>query len=597
MNLAGERGASAPVARPVRVLPEDLANQIAAGEVVERPASVVKELCENAVDAGATRITIEVESGGMGVCRVIDDGAGMSDEDARLAVLRHATSKIATAEDLVRIGTLGFRGEALPSIASVSRFSLRTRRRGAEVGAVVRIDGGGAPLVEPAGGPHGTTVEVRDLFFNVPARRKFLRAAATEAAHVTEVVQALALSEPRLSVTLTRDGRTVKEWPRADGREARARDVLKGEPLVACRGSRGPLSVEAFLAPPERSRAGSGSLWMLVNGRPVRDRAVARAVAHAYGGVMPPGRYPIGVVYLDLPLELVDVNVHPQKAEVRFEDARAVFDAVVRILGTQLATALGPRLAPRAPGADAIRAPALPSWLGQASAAPAEWRGSGAVQVTPAQGEAAREPTSFPVREVASDGASLFAGATFIAQVRRLFLLCETSEGLLFLDQHAAAERVTFDRLRRDYASRRVASQRLLVPEVVRVTPAEVALVDEAGDAIAASGLEVRPAGPDAVAVHAVPQLLVRARPEALARDVLAELGRAGGRAWSGAVDLALATMACHGSVRAGDELSADEARALLLALSEVDFAGHCPHGRSVVHRLGWAELYARVGR
>ena len=204
---AAATGRATPAVRPVRVLPEDLANQIAAGEVVERPASVIKELCENAVDAGATRVVVEVDGGGVTLARVIDDGAGMSDDDARLAVLRHATSKIASAEDLVHIGTLGFRGEALPSIASVSRFSLRTRRRGAEVGAMVRIDGGSAPLLEPAGGPVGTTVEVRDLFYNVPARRKFLRAAATESAHVAEVVQALALAEPGLAVSLTRDGR------------------------------------------------------------------------------------------------------------------------------------------------------------------------------------------------------------------------------------------------------------------------------------------------------------------------------------------------------------------------------------------------------
>jgi DNA mismatch repair protein MutL len=600
--------AGGAAARPVRVLPEDLANQIAAGEVVERPSSVVKELCENAVDAGATRVAVEVDGGGVDLCRVIDDGAGMTDADARLAVLRHATSKIASVDDLARIGTLGFRGEALPSIASVSRFSLRTRRRGADAGAMVRIDGGSPPLLEPAGGPAGTTVEVRDLFYNVPARRKFLRAAATESAHVAEVVQALALAEPGLAVTLVRDGRAARDWPRAGGREARVRDVLKGEPLVACRGARGPLAVEAFLAPPERSRAGSGSLWMLVNGRPVRDRAVARAVAHAYGSVMPPGRYPIGVVFLDLPLELVDVNVHPQKAEVRFADGRAVFDAIVRILGTQLAAGLGPRLArgegarpgdggeaaatpPSIQGAHAIRDARGPSWLGTGADAPAEWSGSG--RAAPPVTDAA----PLVAREAAGEPRSLFSGATFIAQVRRPFLLCETPEGLVFLDQHAAAERVTFDRLRRAYAARAVASQWLLVPEIVRVGPADVALVEEAGEVIAQTGLEVRAAGPDAVAVHAVPQLLARARPEALARDLLAELGRAGGRAWSGAIDLALATMACHGSVRAGDEVSADEARALLAALAEVDFAGHCPHGRSVVHRLGWPELYAKVGR
>lgn len=633
--------------RPVRVLPEDLANQIAAGEVVERPASVVKELCENAVDAGATRVTIEVTGGGVELVRVVDDGAGMSDEDAALAVLRHATSKIAHKDDLGRIGSLGFRGEALPSIASVSRFSLRTRRRQDVVGTLVRIEGGSAPVREPAGGPVGTTLEVRDLFFNVPARRKFLRAAATESAHITEVVQALALAQPTLAVTLSRDGKTTKEWARATDRETRVRDVLHGEKLAACSGVRGPLGVEAYLAPPERSRTGTASLWMFVNGRPVRDRSVARAVAHAYGSVLPPGRYPIGVVYLDLPLDLVDVNVHPQKSEVRFEDARAVFDAVVRILGTTLASALGPRAQVPGRSSGAIHETPAPSWLGKGPVEAATWSGTGAIAaptahsahsaqpahashsaeprpgVTAAERSGvmtdplfAREATDARLRSAASiatpsqealasaanppaahPGGSLFEGAVFLAQVQRIFLICETREGIVFLDQHAAAERVTFHRLRESYLAARVASQRLLVPEVVRVAPAEVALVESASEAIAASGMEIRAVGHDAVAVHAVPQILHRAKPDALVRDLLSELSRAGGRGFAGAVDLALATMACHGSVRAGDEVSAAEAQALLASLAEVDFAGHCPHGRPVVHRLTFQELLAKVGR
>jgi DNA mismatch repair protein MutL len=611
------------VDRPIRVLPEDLANQIAAGEVVERPSSVVKELCENAVDAGATRIAVEVLGGGIELVRVIDDGVGMGEGDAQLAVLRHATSKIAHKDDLGRIGTLGFRGEALPSIASVSRLTLRTRRSGDKVGSMVRIDGGAAPVREPVGGPVGTSVEVRDLFYNVPARRKFLRAAATESAHVTEVVQSLALAEPELAVMLVRDGRTTKDWARAKSREDRVRDVLGGETLAACRGVRGPLSVEAFLAPPERARTGTASLWMFVNGRPVRDRSVARAVAHAYGSVMPPGRYPIGVVYLDLPLELVDVNVHPQKSEVRFEDGRAVFDAIVRILGTTLASALGPRTAAGAPSSGTIHEAPAASWLGKRDGVASTWSGSGAMPApeplfarerpgdaasandAAGAGESWRGDAGAPLRDATSIAApfagattsSLFEGATFLAQVKRLFLVCETREGIVFLDQHAAAERVTFHRLREAYLAAHVASQRLLVPEVVRVTPAEVALVETAADAIAASGMEIRPAGADAVAVHAVPQLLLRARPEALVRDLLTELSRAGGRGFAGAVDLALATMACHGSIRAGDEISPQEARALLLALTEVDFAGHCPHGRPIVHRLSFQELLAKVGR
>ena len=326
---------------PVRVLPDDLANQIAAGEVVERPSSVVKELVENALDAGAKRIRVEVERGGVGLVRVVDDGHGMAEEDATLAVRRHATSKIARLEDLHAIASFGFRGEALPSIASVSRFTLRTREKAAEAGVEVRVDGGGPASVGPCGAPIGTSIEVAELFFNVPARRKFLRAIATESAHVTEVVEAAALGQPHVAVTLSRDGRVVKEWLRAATREERARAVLAEPQLATCIGERGPLRVEAYLSRPERARSGAAWLALFVNGRPVRDRNLARSVALAYGSVLEPGRYPLGVAYLDLPPELVDVNVHPQKAEVRFADGRAVGDALYKIAAECISSAFG----------------------------------------------------------------------------------------------------------------------------------------------------------------------------------------------------------------------------------------------------------------
>ena len=314
--------------RRIHVLPDDLANQIAAGEVVERPASVVKELVENSFDAGARRVSIDIETGGVALVRVADDGHGMAREDAELAVLRHATSKIASIDDLQRIESFGFRGEALPSIASVSRFALRTRRHEDTEGTEIRVDGGGPFALAPAGCAAGTTMEVRDLFFNVPARRKFLRATSTESAHVTEVAMAAALAQPAVTVILSRDGRVAREWLRAPSREERARGAIPDEVLAPARGERGPLGVEAFLSRPERARTGATALWIFVNGRHVRDRALARAIAQAYGSVLEPGRYPVGVAYLDLPHDLVDVNVHPQKAEVRFADGRAVADAL-----------------------------------------------------------------------------------------------------------------------------------------------------------------------------------------------------------------------------------------------------------------------------
>ncbi|HVY44453.1 MAG TPA: DNA mismatch repair endonuclease MutL [Minicystis sp.] len=605
----------------VRVLPDDLANQIAAGEVVERPSSVVKELVENALDAGARRVRVDVEQGGLSLVRVNDDGRGMEPEDARLAVLRHATSKIASADDLRRILSFGFRGEALPSIASVSRFVLRTRTRERDEGTEVRVEGGGRAEVLPCGGAAGTTVEVRDLFFNVPARRKFLRALATESAHVTEVAQAAALGEPGVTVVLARDGRVVKEWLRAASREERARLVHADEELAPCRGERGPLGVEAFVSRPERARSGAAWLSIFVNGRPVRDRSLARAVALAYGSVLEGGRYPVGVVYLDLPHELVDVNVHPQKAEVRFADGRAVADALYKVVADDVARAFGLPHAGHTRGRaqQALIAPppepARDAWIW--SAPP----GSAPPGIEPAFGPATDDPSPVDATDAPAFGAEphpgpvpyptagellaasaarsqpAFSSLRFVAQVRNTFLVCEGQDGLYVLDQHAAAERVTFDRLKRGYDAREVASQKLLFPVVVTVAPLEVALVEQAEEAIARLGMEVAPAGPNEVAVRAVPLLLAKTPPERLVRDLLDEIGHGGERAFSGSVDLAIATMACHGSIRAGDAVPPDEARALLAALDEVDFAGHCPHGRPVVMRIGWAELETRVGR
>ena len=662
--------------RRVRVLPEDLANQIAAGEVVERPSSIVKELVENALDAGARKIRVDIEGGGIAVVRVADDGIGMDREDATLALLRHATSKIESLEDLAGVQSFGFRGEALPSIASVSRLALRTRRSEDAEGTEVRVEGGGPPAIAPVGVAVGTVVEVRDLFFNVPARRKFLRAPPTESANVTDVVQAMALGAPHVSIVLSREGRIAREWLRASSREERARQIHAGEELAPCRGERGPLRVEALLSRPERARSGAVGLTLLVNGRVVKDRSLARSVALAYGSVLEPGRYPIGVVHLDLPAHLVDVNVHPQKAEVRFADGRAAADALYRILADALTKAFGlpesrlpgaqhkktkPQDAPPeaawtwSPGdqgaedptkrADPARAPD-PSARGPARAPtgsdpigprPAQAAPAGMIAEMPEieadrpspspprdapdardllvtgllfdaarNGTSGQRPPAIPYPKLADvetpapltvEQRTAFRHLRYLAQLRTTFLLCEGHDGLYILDQHAAAERVTYHRLRAAYGARGVARQKLLFPVIVSVSAGEVALVEEGEEAVLAAGFELRAAGPTHVAVHAVPQLLARASPERLVRDLLAEVSHAGERAFSGAIDLALATMACHGSLRAGERISPDEAAALLVALDDVDFAGHCPHGRPVVHRVSYAELELRVGR
>ena len=590
----------------IRRLDSELVNQIAAGEVVERPASIVKELVENALDAGATRVRVDIEQGGLGLVRVSDDGEGMSREDALLSLERHATSKITAFDDLSRLATFGFRGEALPSIASVSELVLITRRKeDEEATEIVRGD------ARTASRAPGTTVEVRELFTNVPARRKFLKAGPTEAAHVGEAVLHAALARPDVTFVLSRDGKIAREHLRSPTRRDRALAAL-GEPrLVACRGERGPVRIEAHLGPPERARAGAGALHLIVNGRPVRDRPLARAVAQAYGSVLEGGRFPIGVVYIDLPPELVDVNVHPQKAEVRFEDGRALFDAITREIFAGLAKvfaipALGPSSRPWLPPPSS-RNYAMPiggdfqvaepsttrSFVAEDLAALASFTPQPAPRV--ANGEASEaEPSStlFSTR-------GFYEGLRFVAQVRGTFLICEGQDALYVVDQHAADERRNFDKLRRSFETRAVAVQKLLVPEVVELQPSEAAALAEHEDVALRLGVEIRSAGPSAIAVHGVPALLARARPERLVRDLLAELSRGSelARPYSGAVDLVLATMACHGSIRAGDALSAEQAQALVASLDGVDFSGHCPHGRPVLLRIPFSELERRVGR
>jgi DNA mismatch repair protein MutL len=597
----------------IAVMPPDLASQIAAGEVVERPASAVKELVENALDAGATRIAIELDGGGVTRISVSDDGHGMGREDAALAIERHATSKLFAAEDLSSIGTFGFRGEALPSIASVSRFSLRTRIAGDDAGTEVTVEGGRGAEVRPVGIAVGTTVEVKDLFFNVVARRKFLRSASTESGHVADVVEAAALSRPDVTFTFTRDGRRVREWLKSDDRGERVRQVA-GDELAACAGTKGPLGVMAYLSRPEHARTGTAGLRLFVNSRPIRDRALSFSIAQAYGSVLERGRYPRGVVYLELPPQLVDVNVHPQKAEVRFADHRAVTDGVYHLLSAELSRAFSLPSPSRSPwGRPAAKAPPPPFEPPRRGDLPdVGTRPSAVVESTePAEGGAEpvqADATSAPLYRVGEPmeeaPAPLLAGPSvrwgslrFVAQVRQTYLVCEGPDGLYIIDQHAAAERVNFDRLRRQYRSRAVPSQAMLFPAMLQMTPEECEFVEERSAELQGLGVELRVRGVDTVSVHALPRLLGRASPERVVRDLLAELSRGGRRAFSDAIDLALATMACHGSVRAGDKLSESEAAALLAALDSADFAGHCPHGRPVVAVTSWNELERKVGR
>lgn len=602
---------------PISVLPPELASQIAAGEVVERPASIVKELIENALDAGATRIVVGVRSGGLEEIEVDDDGVGMNESDARLSLERHATSKLRQMADLDTLGSYGFRGEALPSIASVSRLRLVTRARESEQGTELACDGPEVTSLRPAGSKVGTRVTVRDLFWNVPARKKFLRSTSTEAGHVTAVVSQAALSFPEVTFQLVRDGRLVRTWPSAASRSERAQDVLDGEVLERIAGERGPLRIEAYLSSPERARRGATGLELFVNRRPVRDRGLFGTIAHAYGPELERGHYPRGVVYLELPGHLVDVNVHPQKLEVRFADARAVSDAVYglvsRALSARAARALAAKSEPAPPATKTDLSarqildgePEKPDFAAPPRPAAQLLRdGTGVSRhgYAPSASTDVRRYALSPSGDLDAEDPSTAERATwknlrFIRQVRRTFLLCEGNDGIYVLDQHAAAERVAWSRLKSSYGARTVATQALLFPLVVDVSPEEAELVEARQDAMAALGLDVRVRGSDKVSVHGVPRLLANGSPERLLRDLLRELGKKDDRAYSSAIDQVLVSMACHAAVRAGDVITAPEAETLLRDLALADFAGPCPHGRPIVAVLSFSDLERKVGR
>jgi DNA mismatch repair protein MutL len=626
------------VSASIRILPDALADQIAAGEVVERPASVVKELIENAIDAGAERVTIDIEDGGLSLIRVSDDGSGMLRQDASLSVQRHATSKITSRDDLFSIRTLGFRGEALPSIASVSRFTLDTRPRSADAGTRVQVAGGAQAEISEIGCAPGTSVEVRALFYNVPARLKFLKSKPTESAHVASTCLRAALAYPELAVSLRRDGRAAHDFLAKQTLIERVATAFPDDQLRSYEGIFEGAALRAALGAPERARSGATNLHLFVNRRPVRDPVLARCVAFAYGSVLPPGRYPVGAVYLELDPSEVDVNVHPQKLEVRFARGRGLLDALTRCLAQKLGTSAwsGPAMRPSSywherlrPG-PALEAPAavagghvLPyspppraaeehdAWgLSQgAGVALADHVADGGGGLLPvADGDGSVFPVAdsgWPPPPVADSSRpallgerGFFASLRVLGQARRTFLVCEGQHGVLIIDQHAADERVRFDRLRRAYAAREVRTQRLLFPERVECTELDAALVEQQQEEFGRLGLECSRLGPSTVAVAAVPALLTRAAPERLLHDILAELTRSGERAFADRMDMALATMACHASIRAGDVLSETEQGALLRSLDAVqDFQGHCPHGRPILCTLAFDELEQRLGR
>lgn len=605
--------------RPViRVLPDELASQIAAGEVVERPASVIKELVENAIDAGATRVHVAVERGGKSSIRVVDDGCGMTAEDVVLALQPHATSKLGSLEDLTRIDSLGFRGEALPSVASVSRLTVTTRPGSAVVGTRYEVEPGEAPRMTEAGCGPGTTVEVADLFFNIPARRKFLKTDRTESSHVAETMLHLALAWPGVHFTLTEDGRGSLDLPRHAGLGERATAALgrRGagdfHPVTFTRDG---ITVEAALGRASAAVATPRNVYLLVNHRGVRDRLMLRMLASGYGELLERGRYPVAVVHLHLAVDEVDVNVHPQKLEVRFGDekrvARTLHSAVTEGVSSapwaHVGGVGGPpgRVYRLRGGSGAAGSTYPPGSVQRGGAAGPHHDGNGAAEARPGYPDIAVDGISSRVAAGGDLGvlgeelpAGSLRGCRYLGQLMETYLLFEGDGELVLLDQHAAHERVTYGRLRAAMAAGTVRMQRLLFPAQVTLGPAEEEAVREQTDRLAACGFEVELLSGHTCAVRGVPALLADADAEALLRDVAEELsGTHRADALEQRWDHLAATLACHASVRGGQTLSVDEVRSLLMALEEVERSGHCPHGRPVAVRLSETEIRRRFGR
>jgi DNA mismatch repair protein MutL len=573
---------------PIRVLPNELIDQIAAGEVIERPASVVKELVENSLDAGAERIDIDVERGGIGLIRVRDDGVGMNAEELTLALSRHATSKIASLADLEAVSTLGFRGEALPSIASVSRLRLLSRPRHGERAAEVGVDGGQLTPLRPAPHPAGTSVEIRDLFFNVPARRKFVRSDATEFGHIMRWVERLALSRFDVSFRLRHGERRVLDAPAVtvDGETQRLAAVLGAEFLphaVAVRQVAGPLSLSGWIGLPTASRAQPDQQYWFVNGRSVRDRLLTSAARLAYRDVLYHGRYAAYVLYLSLDPRLVDVNAHPSKLEVRFRDSRQVHDFVMRALEQALA-----RTSPGATAAAVLSAEeparATPTeiaarngWLDFSGAGGDPWLIAASV----------REGTSAALPD---DGAQPLG--TALAQLHGIYILAQSAAGLILVDMHAGHERVLYEKFKAEQAAHGVASQHLLEPVVIDLKAHELDAVLEDKASWERAGFELDALGPTQLALRRVPALLashdVAATVAAVIRDL--ELD-AGVHHLGGAVDRFLGTLACRTSIHAHRRLSLPEMNALLRQMEATERANQCNHGRPTWTRLTLAEL------
>ena len=587
----------------IRVLPETVVNRIAAGEVIERPASAVKELVENALDAGARRIEILVRDGGQAEIAVTDDGQGMTADEIVLAIERHATSKL-PGEDLSRITTLGFRGEALPSIGAVARLSLTSRARGAASAWAYSVEGGHKGEVRPAALEAGTRVEVKDLFFATPARLKFLKSSRAELAHVEEVVERLALANPQVAFALSNGEKEILRLPAAADRLARISAVIGREfadnavPISAMREG---IHLSGFAGVPTFNRPTAQMQFLFVNDRPVRDRLLLSCLRGAYRDLMAGDRHPAVALYLEVPSEVVDVNVHPAKTEVRFRDPGLVRGLVIGAIrhalaaaGHRAATTVGAAaLAALRPQSGPARNFAYPTSGGRSVFS----RGLAEAALDFHAPLAARDADS-PTPSAETPEAAEYPLGVARAQVHETYIVAETADGMVIVDQHAAHERLTQEKLKRALANGGVARQGLLIPEVVELSPAAAGRIAARAPEFAELGLVLERFGETAVVVREIPALLGEADVKGLIRDLAEELAEYdAAHALKARLDEVAASMACHGSVRAGRRLNGAEMNALLREMEQTPLSGQCAHGRPTYIELKRADIERLFGR
>ncbi|MGB2057823.1 MAG: DNA mismatch repair endonuclease MutL [Alcanivorax sp.] len=597
----------------IQLLDSRLANQIAAGEVVERPASVLKELLENALDAGSESISVDVEQGGVKLVRVRDNGSGIDRDDLPLALSRHATSKIRGLDDLEAIGTLGFRGEALAAISSVSRLTLASNVEGEAEGWQVQVEGRDmAPTVTPAGHPRGTTVTMRDLFFNTPARRRFLRTEKTEFNHLEEVFRRIALSEFNTAFRLTHNQKVVHQLPAGLDDTLRAARVAKlcgkgfMEQAIPVDVERDGIRLHGWMGLPTFSRSQADLQYFYVNGRVIRDKVVSHAVRQAYADVLYHGRHPAYVLFLELDPAQVDVNVHPTKHEVRFREQRMVHGFLYSSLHRAIAE-VRPGQSPAATMVDEGEAvmPAMePSQASMSLSAPA-----GRPSYSPptgkgfSYGQGLRQADAYgalvrpqvaenPVMPPASDQETVPPLGYAVAQLHGIFILAENQQGLVVVDMHAAHERITYERLKQSWSEDKVRSQPLLVPVSLAVSSREADFAEQQPEVFSRLGFMVDRAGPETLVVREVPAMLRDSDSEAMVRDVLSDLlAQGSSERIEQKLDELLSTMACHGSVRANRRLTLPEMNALLRDMEATERSGQCNHGRPTWTQMSLKDL------